>query len=68
MKVVQFFEGHNFHVDWHFKFGGEMGEKLGRLTVPPFSRIMATFKVWQQFVLNPLRKTLYGLCKSCRGQ
>jgi hypothetical protein len=20
MKVVQFVEGHNFHVDWHFKF------------------------------------------------
>jgi hypothetical protein len=31
MKVVQFFEEHNFHVDWHFKFGGEKGEKLGQL-------------------------------------
>jgi hypothetical protein len=20
MKVVQLVEGHNFHVDWHFKF------------------------------------------------
>jgi hypothetical protein len=35
MKVVQFVEGHKFHVDWHFKFGGEKGEKLGQLTVPP---------------------------------
>jgi hypothetical protein len=23
MKVVLFVEGHNFHVDWHFKFGRE---------------------------------------------
>jgi hypothetical protein len=35
MKVVQFVEGHNFHVDWHLKFGGEKGENLGQLTVPP---------------------------------
>jgi hypothetical protein len=34
MKVVQFVEGHNFYVDWHFKFGGEKDEKLGQLTVP----------------------------------
>jgi hypothetical protein len=23
MKVVNLVEGHNFYVDWHFKFGGE---------------------------------------------
>jgi hypothetical protein len=27
MKVVQLVEGHNFHVDWHFKFWEEIGEK-----------------------------------------
>jgi hypothetical protein len=31
IKVVQFFEGHNFHVGWHFKFWVEIGEKLGQL-------------------------------------
>jgi hypothetical protein len=31
IKVVQFFEGHNFHVGWHFKFWVEKGEKLGQL-------------------------------------
>jgi hypothetical protein len=31
IKVVQFFEGHNFHVGWHFKFRAEKGEKLGQL-------------------------------------
>jgi hypothetical protein len=27
MKVVGLVEGHNFHVDWHFKFGEEKLEK-----------------------------------------
>jgi hypothetical protein len=27
MKVVDLDEGHNFHVVWHFKFGGEKLEK-----------------------------------------
>jgi hypothetical protein len=58
MKVVQFVEGHNFHVDWHFKFRAEKGEKLGQLAVPPGHRNLATFKVWQQFVQNSWRKTL----------
>jgi hypothetical protein len=31
IKVVQFFEEHNFHVGWHFKFWVEKGEKLGQL-------------------------------------
>jgi hypothetical protein len=34
MKVVHLVEGHNFHVDWHFKLWVEIGEKLDRLTVP----------------------------------
>jgi hypothetical protein len=57
MKVVHLVEGHNFHVDWHYKFGVEIGEKLDRLTVPPVHRGRATFKVWQRFLQNPLRKT-----------
>jgi hypothetical protein len=47
MKVVQFVEGHNFHVDWHFKILAEKGEKLGQVAVPPVHQNMATFKVWQ---------------------
>jgi hypothetical protein len=31
IKVVQFFEGHNFAFGWHCKFGVEDGEKLGQL-------------------------------------
>jgi hypothetical protein len=28
---------------------------------------VVAFKVWQQIVQNPLRKTPYSLCKSWRG-
>jgi hypothetical protein len=35
MKVVQFVEGHNFHVGWHFQFWVEKGGNLGQLPVPP---------------------------------
>jgi hypothetical protein len=67
MKVVHLVEGHNFHVDWHCKFWVEMGEKPGRLTVPPVYQDRAAFEVGKTFLHNPSRKTLYGLCKSCRG-
>jgi hypothetical protein len=56
-KVVQFVEGHNFHVDCHFKFLVEIGEKRGQLPASPVHRDMVTFKVWLQFMQNPWRKT-----------
>jgi hypothetical protein len=62
-----FVEGHNFHVEWHLKFGVEMCEK--HKSTPPntihWSRVF--YKVPLQFMQNPLNKTLYGLCKSGRG-
>jgi hypothetical protein len=67
MKVVQHVEAHNFHVDWHFQFSVEIGEKLGQLAVPPVHRDMVAFKVSKPFLQKPLRKTPYNLCKSCRG-
>jgi hypothetical protein len=67
MNVVQFFEGHNFHVEWHFKFWVEKDEKLGQLLAAPVHRNRVAFKVWQQFVQKPRRKTPYNICKSCRG-
>jgi hypothetical protein len=57
MKVVQFFEGHNFHVDWHFRFWGGIGKKLGQLPAASVHRNRVAFKVWQEFMQNPLRKT-----------
>jgi hypothetical protein len=35
----------------------EIGEKPGQLAVPPVHRTMAAFKVCQQFMQNPWRKT-----------
>jgi hypothetical protein len=67
MKVVHLVEGHNFHVDWHFKFWVGIGEKLDRPAVPPVHRDRPAFNVGTTFLPNPLRKTLYGFCESCRG-
>jgi hypothetical protein len=63
-KVVQFVEEHNFHADWHFKFGVEKDGKLGQLPASLVHERVVAFKVWQQIVQNPLRKTPYSLCKS----
>jgi hypothetical protein len=67
MKVVHLVEGHNFHVDWHFKFWVEIGEKLDRLTVPPVLQNRPAFRVGTTFLPNLLRKALDGLYESCRG-
>jgi hypothetical protein len=67
MKVVHLVEGHNFHVDWHFKFWVEIGEKLDGLAVPPVFQNRPTFKVGTTFLQSQLRKTLYDLFESCRG-
>jgi hypothetical protein len=39
MKVVDLDEGHNFHVDWHYKF---RGEKLGKQVARQFSLFAKT--------------------------
>jgi hypothetical protein len=57
MKVVHLVEGHNFHVDWHFKFWVEIGEKLGQPLVPPVHRDRPAFNVGTTFLQNLLRKT-----------
>jgi hypothetical protein len=53
MKVVQFFEGHNFHIEWHFKLGVEERGKLDQLPTTLVHQIRVVFKVWEQFVQNP---------------
>jgi hypothetical protein len=67
MKVVQFVEGHNFHVGWHSQFWVEKGGKLGQLTVPPVHWHRLALKVGRPLMQNLLRKTLYGLCESYIG-
>jgi hypothetical protein len=56
MKVVHLVEGHNFHVDWHFKFWAEKEEKLGQLAVPHVHWGMAAFSVGKPILQNPWRK------------
>jgi hypothetical protein len=67
MKVVQLVEGHKFHVDWHFKFLVEKGEKLAQRSVPPVHGNCVAFKVGEPTLQNLLRKTLYSLFESGRG-
>jgi hypothetical protein len=66
-KVVHLVEGHNFHVDWHFKFWVEIGEKLSQLPVPHVHRDRPAFDVGTAFLQNLSRKTLDDLYKSYRG-
>jgi hypothetical protein len=63
MKVVQLVEGHNFHVDWHFKFWVEESEKLAQRAVSPIHWKWVAFKVDRLVVQNLLRKTPYDLCE-----
>jgi hypothetical protein len=57
MKVVQLVEGHNFHVDWHFKFGEEKHENLAPRSAFTVHKHRLAFKVGSYFLLNLLRKT-----------
>jgi hypothetical protein len=63
-KVVYFVEGHNFHVEWHWRFGVEEGEK-GKSTLPGHyslePRISASWhenfsKLVEKKTLRPLQK------------
>jgi hypothetical protein len=56
MKVVQFSEGYNFHVGWHFQFWVERGGKLGQLPATPVHWHRMAFKLWLQFMQKLLRK------------
>jgi hypothetical protein len=67
MKVVQLVEGHNFHVDWHFKVWVEKHEKLAERTISPVHGHRLTFKVGNLFLHNLLIKTPYSLFESGRG-
>jgi hypothetical protein len=50
MKVVHLVEGHNFHVDWHFKFGEEKLEKLAPKSASTVQEHRLTFKVGNYFL------------------
>jgi hypothetical protein len=59
--------GHNFHVEWHFNFEVEMGEKSWSMLEGTIQRCHEKFQLGAQCMQNWLRKTPYTLRKSCRG-
>jgi hypothetical protein len=66
-KVVYFVEEHNFHVEWHLRFGVEMREKAWSTLVITVHRRPENSQDGMHFVHNWLRKRPYALGKSCRG-
>jgi hypothetical protein len=67
VKVVCFVEGHNFHVEWHLKFGVEIGEKLKSTLLVTIHWRTENCQLGMQFVRKWWRKTPYSLSRSCRG-
>jgi hypothetical protein len=49
MKVVHLVQGHNLHVDCHFKFGEEKLEKLAPRSTSTIQEHTLTFKVGDCF-------------------
>jgi hypothetical protein len=56
-RVLHLVEGHNFRVDWHFKFGEEKHEKLAPRSASTVQEHRLAFKVDNYFLQNLLRKT-----------
>jgi hypothetical protein len=59
--------GHNFHVEWHFKFEVEIGENPWSIASVTIHKRKEKLKVGEQFMQNSLRKNPMSLCISCRG-
>jgi hypothetical protein len=63
-KVVCFVEGHNFHVEWHLKFGVEMCEKMQVNASGYYSSVPRNQQPWhancaktvEKKTLRPLQK------------
>jgi hypothetical protein len=58
VKVVYFVEEHNFHVEWHLRFGVEMHEKAWSMLIVTIHRCPGNC---MQFVHNWLRKRPYAI-------
>jgi hypothetical protein len=57
MKVVHLVEGHNFHVDWHFKFGAEKLEKLAPRSASTVQEHRLAFKVDNCFLRKSVEQS-----------
>jgi hypothetical protein len=56
IKVVYFVEEHNFHVEWHLRFGVEMCEKASSTLAVTVHQRPENSHVGMQFVHNRLEK------------
>jgi hypothetical protein len=65
-KVVYFVEGHNFHVEWHYWFEVQIGEKCRSTPVGIIHWSREFLHLGIQFGHKWLRKRLYALCESDR--
>jgi hypothetical protein len=66
-KVAYFFEGHNFHVEWHYWFEVQIGEKCRSTPVGTIHWSREFLHLGIQFGHKWLRKMLYALFESDRG-
>jgi hypothetical protein len=66
-KVVCFVEGHIFHVDWHWRFEVEEGEKCKSTPRVTIHRRPEISDLGMQIVQKRWRERPYALSKSCRG-
>jgi hypothetical protein len=66
-KVVYFVEGHNFHVEWHWRFGVEKDEKCKLMPLSTIHWRPENYRLGIAFVHKWLRKRLYTLSRNCRG-
>jgi hypothetical protein len=67
VKVVYCVEEHNFHVEWHLRFGVEMRETAWSTPIATIHQRPETSHLGMRIVQNWFRKWPYALCKSCRG-
>jgi hypothetical protein len=65
VKVVYFVEGHNFHIEWHWRCGVEMHENAWSTLKVTIHRHPGNLHLGMRFVHNRLRKIPHGLCRSC---
>jgi hypothetical protein len=64
---VYFVEGHNFHVEWHLRFGVEMREKAWSTLLGTIHQSREFLHLGMRIVQKWLSKIPYALYKSGRG-
>jgi hypothetical protein len=67
VKVVYFVEGHNFHVEWHLKFGVERREKCKSTLLGTIHWCPENSDLGMTFVHKRLRKRPYTFSKVVEG-